>query len=107
VKTPATETTAPAAEADWMLRLYIAGPTARASMALANLERICEKYLKGKYHLDVIDLRSQPELAREDQILATPTLVRLRPTPVRKLIGDLSNEARMLACLDLRKDTTA
>ncbi len=87
---------------EWELRLYIAGPTARATRALANLKRVCEERLKGRYRIEVIDLLRQPQLARGDQILAIPTLVRRLPTPVRKIIGDLSNEERLLVGLDLR-----
>ncbi|HET6436651.1 MAG TPA: circadian clock KaiB family protein [Anaeromyxobacter sp.] len=86
----------------WQLRLYIAGQTVRASAALANLERICEEHLQGRYQLEVIDLLKNPQLARGDQILAIPTLVRKLPPPMKKIIGDLSNEARVLVGLDLR-----
>lgn len=86
----------------WNLRLYIAGQTPRAIAALENLKRICEVHLAGKYTLEVIDLLKNPQLARGDQILAVPTLVRKLPEPVRKIIGDLSNEERVLVGLDLR-----
>jgi circadian clock protein KaiB len=86
----------------WDLRLYIAGQTPRAMAALENLKRICEVHLAGKYHIEVIDLLRNPQLARGDQILAVPTLVRKLPEPVRKIIGDLSNEERVLVGLDLR-----
>lgn len=87
---------------DWELRLYIAGETSKAVAAFANLKRICEEHLKGKYRIEVIDLMKNPTLARGDQILAVPTLVRKLPTPVKKIIGDLSNEERVLVGLDLR-----
>ncbi len=87
---------------EWELRLYIAGHTARAAAAFANLKRICEEHLKGVYSIQVIDLLENPMLARGDQILAVPTLVRRLPTPIKKIIGDLSNEERVLVGLDLR-----
>ena len=86
----------------WQLRLYIAGQTPRSSAALANLERLCEEHLAGQYSIEVIDLLRNPALARGDQILALPTLVRRLPPPVKKIIGDLSNEERLLVGLDLR-----
>jgi circadian clock protein KaiB len=84
------------------LRLYIAGQTARSLAALSNLQRICDEHLKGRYRLEVIDLLERPQLARGDQILALPTLVRKLPEPIRKLVGDLSNTERALVGLDLR-----
>jgi len=89
-------------EETWELRLYVAGQTPRSIAALENLERICEEHLAGKYRIEVIDLLRNPQLARGDQILALPTLVRKLPEPVRKIIGDLSNEERVLVGLDLR-----
>ena len=86
----------------WELRLYVAGQTARSLAAFANLKRICEEHLEGKYTIEIIDLLKNPLLARGDQILALPTLVRKLPTPVRKIIGDLSNTKRVLVGLDLR-----
>lgn len=88
--------------AEWELRLYVAGKTARSVAALANLERICKEHLEGKYRIEVIDVLQKPQLARGDQILALPTLVRHLPEPVKKIIGDLSNEERVLIGLDLR-----
>lgn len=85
----------------WVLRLYIAGQTPRAVTAFNNLKSICEEQLKGKYHIEVINLLENPRLAREDQILAVPTLVRRLPLPVRNIIGDLSNTERVLVGLDL------
>lgn len=90
------------AEATWDLRLYVAGQTARSMTAFSNLKRMCEKHLQGKYHIEVVDLLKNPTLARGDQILAVPTLVRKLPEPVRKIIGDLSNTERVLVGLDLR-----
>ncbi len=85
----------------WNLRLYVAGRTPRAAKAFENLQKICEEHLAGKYHIEVIDLLKTPQLARGDQIVAVPTLVRKLPTPVRKIIGDLSNTERVLVGLDL------
>jgi len=85
-----------------ILRLYIAGQTPRSIKAFANLKRICEEHLKGRYRIEVIDLIQNPQLAAGDQILAVPTLVRLLPEPVRKIIGDLSNTDRVLVGLDVR-----
>jgi circadian clock protein KaiB len=88
--------------AEWELRLYVAGRTPRCVVALRNLERLCEEHLKGQYRIEVIDLLKNPQLARGDQILAVPTLVRKLPEPMKKIIGDLSNEERVLVGLDLR-----
>ncbi len=87
----------------WNLRLYVAGQTPKSIRAFANLQVLCEKHLKGRYQLEVIDLLENPQLARGDQIVAIPTLVRKLPEPVRKIIGDLSNSERVLVGLDLRK----
>jgi circadian clock protein KaiB len=84
------------------LRLYVAGETARSATALANLKRICDQHLGGHYRIKVIDLRRNPTLARDHQILAIPTLVRQLPMPVRKIIGDLSNTERVLVGLDIK-----
>jgi circadian clock protein KaiB len=86
----------------WELRLYVAGQTPKSLTAFANLKRICEEHLAGKYQIEIIDLLKDPKLARGDQILAIPTLVRKLPEPVRKIIGDLSNVDRTLIGLDLR-----
>lgn len=86
----------------WELRLYVAGETPRSVAALANLRRICEEHLAGKYSIDVIDLLERPQLARGEQIIAIPTLERRLPEPVRKIIGDLSNTERVLIGLDIR-----
>ncbi len=88
--------------AKWDLRLYVAGQTPKSLQAFANLKRICEEHLAGQYHIEVIDLLQQPQLAQGDQILALPTLVRKLPQPVRKIIGDLSDTERVLVGLDLR-----
>lgn len=86
----------------WNLRLYVAGQTPRSVTAFRNLKDICEEYLKGQYHIEVIDLMENPALARGDQILAVPTLVRKLPQPIRKIIGDLSNTDRVLVGLDIQ-----
>ncbi len=86
----------------WLLRLYVAGQSARSAAALRNLEAICERHLAGRYQIELIDLVEQPQLARGDQIVAVPTLVRRLPPPMKKIIGDLSNENRVLVGLDLR-----
>ena len=86
----------------WNLRLYVAGQTPRSLTAFKNLKEICEEYLKGQYHIEVIDLMENPTLARGDQILAVPTLVRKLPQPIRKIIGDLSNTERVLVGLDIQ-----
>ena len=88
---------------EWILRLYVAGQSARSAAALRNLEAICERHLAGRYRIEVIDLLTHPLLARGDQIVALPTLVRRLPPPVKKIIGDLSNEDRVLVGLDLRR----
>jgi circadian clock protein KaiB len=85
----------------WVLRLYVAGQSPKALIAFANLKKICEEQLKGKYSIEVIDLLINPKLGSEYQILALPTLVRKLPVPVRKIIGDLSDTERVLVGLDL------
>jgi circadian clock protein KaiB len=97
-----SKTVKKASVATWQLKLYVAGQTARSLQAFANLKRICEEHLAGEYHIEVIDLLTNPKLAKGDQILAIPTLVRSLPEPVRKIIGDLSNTERVLVGLDLR-----
>jgi circadian clock protein KaiB len=89
-------------DGNWNLRLYVAGQTPRSMTAFQNLQNICEEYLKGKYHIEVVDLMENPTLARGDQILAIPTLVRKLPQPIRKIIGDLSNTERVLVGLDIQ-----
>ena len=85
----------------WELRLYVAGQSRKSLAAIANLRRLCEEHLPGRYHIEVLDLLEQPQLAQGDQILAIPTLVRRLPAPMRKIIGDLSNVERVLIGLDL------
>jgi len=86
----------------WELRLYVAGKTPKSTAAFKNLERLCQEHLAGKYEIEVVDLLVHPQLARDDQIVAIPTLVRKLPEPIRKVIGDLSNEERTLVGLQLR-----
>ena len=86
----------------WQLRLYVMDQTVKSQTALANLKQICETHLKGSYRITVIDLAKHPQLAKGDQILAIPTVVRKLPTPVRTVIGTLADTARALVGLDLR-----
>ncbi len=86
----------------WELRLYIAGKTTKSVTALKNLKKYCETHLKDKYIIEVIDLLAQPQLAEGDQIFAIPTLVKKMPEPIRKIIGDLSNEEKVLVGLNIR-----
>jgi circadian clock protein KaiB len=86
----------------WHLKLYVAGNTAKSIAAFANLKAICEEHLKGKYKIDIIDLLRKPQLAKGDQIFAIPTLVRQLPQPIKKIIGDLSNTAKVLVGLNIK-----
>ena len=88
--------------AEYQLRLYVAGQTPKSVTAFENLQRICETYLAGRYKIEVVDLLKNPTLAAGDQILAVPTLVRQLPEPIKKIIGDLSNEERVLVGLDVK-----
>ncbi len=88
-------------EGFWELRLYVAGQTPRSVTALQNLKRLCESHLAGRYRIEIVDLLKNPQLARSDQILAIPTLVRKLPEPVRKIIGDLSQTERVLVGLQV------
>jgi circadian clock protein KaiB len=92
----------PGEKNEFALRLYVAGQTPKAVRAFANLRRICDQHLAGRYTIEVVDLIQNPALGRGDQILALPTLVRRLPTPIKKIIGDLSNTERVLVGLDLR-----
>ena len=85
----------------WELRLYVAGKTPKSVTALTNLKKYCEEHLKGRYKIEVVDLLEQPQLAEGDQIFAIPTLVRKVPEPIRKIIGDLSNEEKVLVGLNI------
>jgi circadian clock protein KaiB len=91
-----------AKEQTWELRLYIAGQTPKSILALKNINKYCKEHLEGKYSIEVIDLLKNPQLAEGDQIFAIPTLVRKFPEPIRKIIGDLSNEERVLVGLNIR-----
>jgi circadian clock protein KaiB len=85
----------------YVLRLYVTGMTARATRAVSNVREICDEHLEGRYDLEVVDLYQQPLLAREEQIIAAPTLVKKRPLPLRRIIGDMSQRDRVLLGLDL------
>ena len=104
--TPAREQDPPVVSPDatvaWELRLYVAGQTPKSIAAFNNLKRICEEHIAGRYRIEVIDLMVNPKLARDDQILAIPTLVRKLPDPIRRIIGDLSDTERTLVGLQLR-----
>ncbi len=89
----------------WVLRLYVAGQTPKSVIAFANLKKICEEYLPGQYQIEVVDLLINPRLAKGDQIIAIPTLVRKLPPPVKKIIGDLANTERVLIGLDMKPGT--
>ena len=84
-----------------MLKLYVTGATERSLRAIANLKAVCEQYLKGRYHLEVVDIYRRPELLRRDQIVAVPTLVKRAPAPLRLLVGDLSKAEQVLSGLDI------
>ena len=99
-ETPAEQSRQP--EEFWELRLYVAGKSPKSCAAIENLKRICEEHLDGKYRIEVIDLVENPTLARGDQIVAIPTLVRKLPNPLRRVIGDLSNTERALVGLQIR-----
>jgi circadian clock protein KaiB len=86
----------------WNLRLYVAGQTPKSLAALSNLKRLCEEHLQGCYNLEVVDLVREPQLAQGDQIVAIPTLVRKLPPPIKRIIGDLSNQERVMVGMDLR-----
>jgi circadian clock protein KaiB len=87
----------------YILRLYITGTTSRSALALTNLKKICEEYLEGRYELEVIDLYRMPGLAKDEQIIAAPTLIKKLPLPFRRIIGDMSDVEKVLMGLDLRK----
>lgn len=86
----------------WQLRLYVAGQTPKSQAALRNLRRLCEAHMAGEYEIEIVDLLVNPRLAAGDQILAVPTLVRRLPEPIKKIIGDLSNDERVLVGLDVK-----
>lgn len=97
----------PAGEERFILKLYVAGQTPRSQAALENLRRLCEEYIPGRYELQVVDLVQNPKLARTDQILAIPTLVRSLPTPIARIIGDLSDTEQVLMGLNLQRKPAA
>jgi circadian clock protein KaiB len=99
---PLNEIEASSSDFKWELRLYVVGRTPRSAEAIDNLERFCEKQLKGIYRIEVVDLLENPQLAREDQIFAVPTLVRKLPEPIRKIVGDLSDHEKVLVGLQVR-----
>ena len=101
-----TVTTAPrkAASSRYVLKLYVAGQSPKSVNAIANIKKLCDACLPGRYVLDVIDLYQQPQLAQGEQIIAVPTLIRKRPSPLRRIIGDMSNTARVLVGLDIRSE---
>jgi len=101
-KKRSTENKSETNDEKWNLRLYVAGQTPKCLVAFSNLKKICDEHLSGRYKIEVIDLLKNPKLAEGDQILAIPTLVKKLPTPVRKILGDLSNTERALIGLDLR-----
>jgi len=103
VETPKSRVRSRRPHKAYELRLYVAGQTPKSLTAFANLKKICDDHLAGQYHIEVIDLLKQPQLASGDQILAIPTLVRKLPEPIKKIIGDLSNTERVLVGLDLRE----
>jgi circadian clock protein KaiB len=93
-----------AASSRYILKLYVAGQSPKSVNAIANIKKLCEANLPGRYVLDVIDLYQQPELAQGEQIIAVPTLIRKRPSPLRRVIGDLSSTERVLVGLDIRSE---
>ena len=101
-RSAAARKAARAASSEYLLRLYVAGQTPKSLQAFANLKEICETHLQGRYRIEVVDLLQNPALARGDQILALPAVVRQLPPPVKKIIGDFSNAERVLVGLDLR-----
>jgi circadian clock protein KaiB len=89
-------------QAKYLLRLYVSGSTLKSSLAIENIKRVCEQHLKNRYHLEVIDIYQQAKLARDEQIVAVPTLIKRLPLPLRRLVGDMSNLKKVLFGLDLR-----
>ena len=90
-------------QAKYVLRLYVSGSTLKSALAVENIKRICEQHLKNRYDLEVIDIYQQPNLARDEQIVAVPTLIKRLPLPLRRLIGDMSDQEKVLFGLDLRR----
>jgi circadian clock protein KaiB len=102
---PGPRLKSPAGPAQWTLRLYVAGQTPRSLAAFANLKKLCEEHLPGRYCIEVIDLLKQPQLAEGDHIVAIPTLVRKLPEPIKRMVGDLSNSERVMVGMDLQETT--
>lgn len=102
LKTAKSHKTADEAVESWQLRLYVAGQSPKSITAFANLKKICEEYMPGRYTIEVVDLMKQPQLAAGDQIVAIPTLVRKLPEPLRRIVGDLSNTEKTLVGLQIR-----
>lgn len=92
----------PPVDQAYVLRLFVTGNTSRSAKAIENILRICERHLSGRYQLDVVDIHQQPELAASEQLLAAPTLIKSHPLPVRRMVGDMTNEQKVLAGLDVR-----
>jgi circadian clock protein KaiB len=88
---------------EWELKIYVAGETEKSRVAIENLRKVCDEYLRGRYHIEVIDLMKNPQLAAEDQIFAVPTVIRKLPEPIKKLIGDLSATEKVLVGLDVKQ----
>ena len=101
MKSSPTKSSSHSRQPKYVLRLYVSGSTAKSALAVENIKRICEQHLKNRYDLEVIDIYQQPNLAREEQIVAVPTLIKRFPPPLRRLIGDLSNQKKVLVGLDL------
>jgi circadian clock protein KaiB len=93
--------------ATYLLRLYVTGTSPRAQVAITNLRRICEQELRGQYELEIIDVLKNPEMAEDEKILATPTLIKQLPPPLRRVIGDLSDKEKVLLGLEVRRDSTS
>lgn len=100
---PDTDPEQPPVEEVWEFKLYVAGHTPRSVTAISNLKALCEEYMPGRYQIEIIDLIERPELARSDQVVAIPTLVRNLPGPIRRIIGDLSNTERVLVGLQVKR----
>ena len=86
----------------WELRLYVIGRSPKCVRAITNLQRVCDQYLPGQYHIEVVDLLENPHLAADEQVVAVPTLIKKLPPPIRKIVGDLSDEERLVVGIDLR-----
>lgn len=103
-KTPAVKSRLKEKRVKYLMRLYVTGATARSTRAITNLRKLCDEYLPGQYDLKVVDVYQQPELAREGQIIAAPTLIRTLPLPLRRFIGDMSDTATLLRGLEIESD---